>query len=264
MKKYLLLFVSVIISVSANAEDSLLREDINKLKEDLVVVQRQLYRDKTDTTAPQESVSNIQVKLGEYDQFIRDINGKVENIEFRLGQLEKKIETFDKDIELRFEQFKRSIDSVDAKNTKEVKQTPTKPTNKPKVTSNLSAKDLYESALKDLRDSKNKDAENKFLEFLSAYPTDQLAGNAQYWLGEVYYKQQNFAKAAVAFRDGYSKYPEGSKGADCLLKLGLSMKALGKKDDACTALVNLPTVFAKANSDITARAKKEAEALGCK
>ena len=163
MKKYLLLFVSVIISVSANAEDSLLREDINKLKEDLVVVQRQLYRDKTDTTAPQESVSNIQVKLGEYDQFIRDINGKVENIEFRLSQLEKKIETFDKDIELRFEQFKRSIDSVDAKNTKEVKQTPT---NKPKVTSNLSAKDLYESALKDLKDSKNKDAENKFLEFL--------------------------------------------------------------------------------------------------
>ena len=261
MKKYLLLFVSVIISVSANAEDSLLREDINKLKEDLVVVQRQLYRDKTDTTAPQESVSNIQVKLGEYDQFIRDINGKVENIEFRLGQLEKKIETFDKDIELRFEQFKRSIDSVDVKNTKEVKQTPT---NKPKATSNLSAKDLYESALKDLRDSKNKDAENKFLEFLSAYPTDQLAGNAQYWLGEVYYKQQDFKKAAVAFKEGYSKFPNGAKGPDCLLKLGLTMKALNKREDACTAFVNLPIVFDKVSDDISSRAKKEAEALGCK
>ena len=261
MKKYLLLFVSVIISVSANAEDSLLREDINKLKEDLVVVQRQLYRDKTDTTAPQESVSNIQVKLGEYDQFIRDINGKVENIEFRLSQLEKKIETFDKDIELRFEQFKRSIDSVDAKNTKEVKQTPT---NKPKVTSNLSAKDLYESALKDLKDSKNKDAENKFLEFLSAYPTDQLAGNAQYWLGEVYYKQQDFKKAAVAFKEGYSKFPNGAKGPDCLLKLGLTMKALNKREDACTAFVNLPIVFDKVSDDISSRAKKEAEALGCK
>ncbi len=261
MKKYLLLFVSVIISVSANAEDSLLREDINKLKEDLVVVQRQLYRDKTDTTAPQESVSNIQVKLGEYDQFIRDINGKVENIEFRLSQLEKKIETFDKDIELRFEQFKRSIDSVDAKNTKEVKQTPT---NKPKVTSNLSAKDLYESALKDLKDSKNKDAENKFLKFLSAYPTDQLAGNAQYWLGEVYYKQQDFKKAAVAFKEGYSKFPNGAKGPDCLLKLGLTMKALNKREDACTAFVNLPIVFDKVSDDISSRAKKEAEALGCK
>lgn len=264
MKKYLLLFVGVIISVSANAEDSLLREDINKLKEDLVVVQRQLYRDKADTTAPQESVSNIQVKLGEYDQFIRDINGKVENIEFRLSQLEKKIETFDKDIELRFEQFKRSVGNVDTKNAKEVKQTPTKPTNKPKVTSNLSAKDLYESALKDLKVGKNKDAENKFLEFLGAYPTDQLAGNAQYWLGEVYYKQQDFKKAAVAFKEGYSKFPNGAKGPDCLLKLGLTMKALNKKEDACTAFVNLPVVFDKVSDDISSRAKKEAEALGCK
>ena len=44
-------------------------DNIHKtLKEDLVVVQRQLYRDKADSTAPQESVSNIQVRLGEYDQ----------------------------------------------------------------------------------------------------------------------------------------------------------------------------------------------------
>ena len=42
------------------------------------------------------------------------------------------------------------------------------------------------------------------------------------------------------------------------------MKALGKKEDACTAFVNLPVVFSKANADISARAKKEAEALGCK
>ena len=61
-----------------------------------------------------------------------------------------------------------------------------------------------------------------------------------------------------------SKYPQGAKGADCLLKLGLSMKALGKKEEACTAFVNLPTVFDKVNADIAARAKKEAEALDCK
>jgi hypothetical protein len=42
------------------------------------------------------------------------------------------------------------------------------------------------------------------------------------------------------------------------------MKALGKKEEACTAFVNLPTVFDKVNADIAARAKKEAEALDCK
>ena len=99
---------------------------------------------------------------------------------------------------------------------------------------------------------------------MGAYPTDQLAGNAQYWLGEVYYKQQDLKKAAVAFKEGYSKFPNGAKGPDCLLKLGLTMKALNKKEDACTAFVNLPIVFDKVSDDISSRAKKEAEALGCK
>ena len=245
---------------SVKAEDYMLREDVNKLKEDMIIVQRQLYREKNDNIAPVESTSNVQMRLGEYDQLIRDMNGKVENIEYRLGLLEKKIETFDKDIELRLEQFKRqsqNADYVEANKT-------TPQAVKEKAPSGISAKELYEQALKDLRDNKNNDAERKFNQFLNTYPGDALAGNAQYWLGEVYYKKQEFDKAAVAFRDGYSKYPEGTKGADCLLKLGLSMKALGKKDDACTALVNLPTVFGKANSEIISRAKKEAEALGCK
>ena len=115
-----------------------------------------------------------------------------------------------------------------------------------------------------MKNEKNASAEEKFTQILTSFPNDALAGNAQYWLGEVYYKQQDFKKAAVAFKDGYSKYPNGAKGPDCLLKLGLSMKALDKKEEACTAFVNLPKVFDKVNNDIATRAKKEAEALACK
>ena len=259
--KFLWLGLLVLPTLSAKADDLLLREDVDKLKDDMIMVQRQLYREKNDTTAPQESVSNIQVRLGEYDQLIRDMNGKVENIEYRLSVLEKKIETFDKDIELRFEQMKKHTASESSVSTPP-KNTPT--TKVPPLSNGANAKTLYEEALKNLKENKDAEAETKFAQILANFPTDALAGNAQYWLGEVYYKQQNFAKAAVAFKDGYSKFPEGTKGPDCLLKLGLSMKALGKKEDACTAFVNLPVVFNKANSDISNRAKKEAEALGCK
>ena len=116
----------------------------------------------------------------------------------------------------------------------------------------------------DLKNEKNSSAEEKFSQILASFPNDSLAGNAQYWLGEVYYKQQDFKKAAVAFKDGYSKYPNGTKGPDCLLKLGLSKKALDKKDEACTAFVNLPKVFTNVSNEISNRAKKEAEALACK
>lgn len=262
MKKYLLgLCVSILLPMTtARAEDSYLRDEINQIKDDIVVIQRQLYRDKNDTTAPQESVSNFQIRLGEYDQMIRDMNGKVENIEYRLNTLEKKLETVEKDIDLRFTQMSRQQGTTATKvSTPSVAQV-----SAAKTATTASSQALYESGLTELKNNNLTQAETKFSQFLTTYPNDTLAGNAQYWLGEVYYKQQNFTKAAIAFKDGYSKYPEGTKGPDCLLKLGLSMKALGKNTEACTAFTNLPSAFKTVSADISSRAKKEAEALACK
>ena len=265
MKKLSLLCFGILFASPAMAawdDAPSMQDQINQIKDDIVVIQRQLYREKNDTTAPQESVSNVQVRLGEYDQLIRDINGKVENIEYRLNTLEKKVEMFDKDIELRFSQMKRQGGANVTPNASK-----TKPANnntaKLKAPDGVAPKDLYEQALNDLKSDKLDDSEKKFTQFLNSYPKDTLAGNAQYWLGEVYYKKQDFAKSAVAFKDGYSKYPEGTKGPDCLLKLGLSMKALGKKEEACTAFVNIPTIFGKVNPEIAKRAEGEAKALSC-
>ncbi|MBR2274008.1 MAG: tol-pal system protein YbgF [Alphaproteobacteria bacterium] len=270
MKRFYLYCLGLLIATPSYAaweDTSSLQAEVNRIKDDIVVIQRQLYRDKNDRTAPAESVSNVQVRMGEYDQLIRDMNGKVENIEYRLNTLEKKMEMIDKDIELRFNQIKRQGDSAapasSSTNAAALKSTAV-PSVLPKAPAGVSSKDLYEQALTDLKNNKLSDAELKFSQFLGSYPKDALAGNAQYWLGEVYYKQQNFAKAAVAFKNGYSKYPEGTKGPDCLLKLGLSMKGLGKKTEACTAFINIPTIFGKVSPDIAKRAEDEAKALSCK
>ena len=261
MKKIQLLCVGLLLSnISFAYADAIdLENDIAKIKEDIIVIQRKLYRERSDTTAPQETVSSVQMRMGEYDQMIRDMNGKVENIEYRLMNLEKKLETFDKDIDLRFEQFKRQTTE---EQTEPKKKTSKKNNSKLKNVKN--AKDLYELALKDLKNNKLVKAKDELSEFIEKYKDNPLAANAQYWLGEVYYKQQNFTQAAVAFRDGYKKYPEGAKGPDCLLKLGLSMKAMNKTNEACTAFVNIPKIFGKADPTITERAKSEAEALKCK
>lgn len=258
------LFLGILFAVPAfavKADDAYLRDEINQIKDDIVVLQRQMYREKAEAEAPKESVSDFHVRFGEYDQMIREMNGKVEGIEYRLNTLEKKMEMIDKDIELRFSQLKKHADISPAPKPSNNNKNTNKAVKAPK---GIKPAELYEKALTDLKADKLTDAETKFSQFLNSYPKDALAGNAQYWLGEVYYKQQNFAKAAVAFKEGYSKYPEGTKGPDCLLKLGLSMKALGKKEEACTAFINLPTIFGKVNPDISGRAEKEAEALACK
>lgn len=265
MKKSYLFGLGLVLAVNsafAQADVSYLQEQVNQLKEDMTVVQRQLYRDKNDTTAPQESVSNVQMRLGEYDQLIRDMNGKVESIEYRLNTLEKKMEVIEKDIDLRFSQMSKKVGTTSSA-AKPQTNNKAKTMSAAELKTDVEPKKLYEQALSDLKENKLDDAELKFSQFLSTYPKDALAENAQYWLGEVYYKKQDFAKSAVAFKEGYSKYPEGTKGPDCLLKLGLSMKALGKKEEACTAFVNLPTIFGRVNPEIASRAKDEAKKLSC-
>lgn len=269
MKRIYLLSLGVLLSASlgAKADDASLRDELAQIKDDITVIQRQLYRERSDLSnnQPTSGASTAQVRLGEYGEMIREMNGKVENIEYRLNTLEKKLDGFNKDIELRFEQFKRQISTATpAPQAKKNSAPAAKNTAINKAPTGTKPQELYEKALRNLKDNQLTKAETEFSQFLNSFPKDVLAGNAQYWLGEVYYKQQNFAKAAVAFKEGYSKYPEGTKGPDCLLKLGLSMKALNKKEDACTAFVNLPTIFGKVNPDIAARAVKEAEALGCK
>ena len=99
---------------------------------------------------------------------------------------------------------------------------------------------------------------------LTKFPDHKLAANAQYWLGESYYGKKDYAKAAVAFAKGYEKYKDSNKGADNILKLGMSMQMLGKTEEACTAFVNLPKEFPKAPDNLKNKAAQLASELKCK
>lgn len=122
---------------------------------------------------------------------------------------------------------------------------------------------IYNEAYSLLRQGKYGDAEKKLKAMLKQFPNSNLAGNAQYWLGETYYARKQFEQAAVAFADGYKKYSTSTKGPDNLLKLGLSMKALGKTADACVAFKAMTATFPDAPNAIKQRAKSEVASSKC-
>ena len=126
-----------------------------------------------------------------------------------------------------------------------------------------SPKEQYDYAFNILRQADYARAEKALRLFLDANATDDLAGNAQYWLGETYYVRGDFEQAAVEFLSGYQTYPSSSKGPDNLLKLGLSMARLGQTDGACTALTRLATEYPSANDTIQRRAQTERARLKC-
>lgn len=124
------------------------------------------------------------------------------------------------------------------------------------------ATSLYESAFADIRDSKFESAEKKFKQFMSQYPQHKLASNAQYWLSETHYVRGDFPGAARMFAQGYQDYPDGPKAADSLLKLGLSLAKLGKKEDACLSFQQLKKQFPN-DTTVGTRATQQIKALAC-
>ncbi len=106
-------------------------------------------------------------------------------------------------------------------------------------------------------------AEAALTDFLKLYPGSSLAGNAQYWLGETHYARKNYRDAAVAFLEGFEKHGDGNKGADSLLKLSLSLAALGQRDAACSSLAAFATRYNSAPAPLKQRADKERRKLRC-
>jgi tol-pal system protein YbgF len=80
----------------------------------------------------------------------------------------------------------------------------------------------YTRAFDALKSTDYAGAITRFRDFLRSYPQSQLAGNAQYWLGEAYYVTHDYDNAAAAFRAVGEQYPQSPKVGDALVKLGLT------------------------------------------
>lgn len=282
MKKFLKVALAggvVCLSANVSAQDlSAMQQEIDTLKEEVLILNRKVYRDKTDS--PVSLSSNVS-SFGEYDEIIRNLNGKIDEFEYRLKQMDERINTLNADVNTRFNMLEGKPIAAGTGVVSEAKKYgPAVANGAPKSivgdavvanqlkdlndTTKESVDSLYKKGLEALKIGDTGAAEQDFLLILENYPTDKLAGNAQYWLGETYYKDGNYTKAAVAFGKGYEKYKDGNKGADSLYKLGLSMSQLGKKNEACAAFKALPTEFAKAEAELKNKAKTQASKLGCK
>lgn len=124
-------------------------------------------------------------------------------------------------------------------------------------------KKLYQRGLKDLQAGNYGGAQVDFAQMLEKFPSHALAGNAQYWLGETFYVRRQYKQAAQAFLAGYTTYAESTKAPDSLLKLGMTLTALGEKKTGCDAFAELGAKFPDAPNAVAKRAQIERKRAGC-
>ena len=125
------------------------------------------------------------------------------------------------------------------------------------------ADQMYNDAFKLLQDGDYAGAERGFKAFVQRHPQHVLAGNAEYWLGETYYARRDYQSAATTFAEGYKVYKTSPKGPDNLLKLGVTLSAMGRKPDACAIFARFNQDYPKATDLQKRRVDQERQRNGC-
>ena len=187
------------------------------------------------------AVQNLQKSLGAQTN---DAAGKVDQIS---GQVQALHDSVD-ELKARLNQISQKLDQMNA--TKE-----NIGTNVPGNTANQAPppQTLYDNALRDYNANKNDLAMQEFQDFLKYYPNEDLAGNAQFYVAEIEYRQGNFTQAINDYNRVLDQYPGGNKSAAAQLKKGFALAELGQKDQAVKELNSLIARYPKAPEAAQAR-----------
>jgi tol-pal system protein YbgF len=93
----------------------------------------------------------------------------------------------------------------------------------------ISADTLYQNGLRDFTGGNYDLSKQEFSDYLKNFPTNPLAGNAQFYLGEIAYAQENYSDAVTQYDMVLYSYPKSYKLAAALLKKGQAEIKLGQK-----------------------------------
>lgn len=194
-------------------------------------------------SAQSGSAVYIDDKLNQLQQSLTVLTGQIEQLQYQNQQLQQQMEKMRTDYDFRIDQLEKG-GRGGARPSGPVAAGPAPSGPAPQAAAGpaLNGDQLYHDAFKLLQDGDYAGAEQGFKTFVQRNPKHVLAGNAQYWLGETYYARRDYQSALAAFAEGYKVYKTSPKGPDNLLKLGITLAALGRKPDACA-------VFSRFNQD---------------
>jgi tol-pal system protein YbgF len=107
-------------------------------------------------------------------------------------------------------------------------------------------------------------AASALADFAKANPAHPRASNAQYWAGRSVMAEGRYPEAAKLFLAGYQNFPKGQRAAESLLWLGKALTEMKQPKAACQALDQLRTAYPeRLTGALLAEATKARAAASC-
>ncbi len=199
-----------------------LQEEIQALTGSLEEIEHQLNR---HLESFEESNNSKEEKLGLVDENVASNTGRIIRMEKYLG-LESSLRK------------ESGNEAVKGKSRKE-----------------LSEDKLYTTAKKAFDKGDLDTSRQSFRALLKKYPKSKNADNAQFWIGETYFREKWYEKAILEYQEVVDKYPKGNKVPAALLKQGMAFHKIGETANALRWFNELIEKFPKSNEANIARKK---------
>ncbi len=124
----------------------------------------------------------------------------------------------------------------------------------------LSSETLYSNAYRDYLGGNYDIALQEFSDFVKYFNETQFAPNSQFYIGNIYYKKQDYPNALAAFDAVLEHYTDNPKTAGAHFWKGKTLLAMGKRDAAAKEFREIVSKYP--TSDVAPQAKTELRNLG--
>jgi tol-pal system protein YbgF len=231
--------------IKSDQEQKRIRENVEKFGEN--------WQSKDQNFAGQ--YAGIRAELKKLEGDIQTLNGKIEELEFAIGRIKASRGEVQEPLNRLKEEYQKTADRIAAIEqyfglssvpkkviTPDAKEP--EPMNEDKIGSD---KELYEQAKRNFDKGDFESARKGFQKFVKLYPKSENADNAQFWIGETYFREAWYEKAILEYEEVKKKYASGNKVPSALLKQGMSFQQLKEKANARLILEELIKKFPKSS-----------------
>jgi len=225
--------------------------------------------------ALRHQAASLRAKMDALDEEMRTLAGRIEAIEFNLNRQtqvdaesvkvkEDQIDRLAKTAKSNDDRIYRIEQYLNFEPSNQIPPTE-KPVEKPtakiapeptgQVKQELPEDEIYRKAKQAFDQGDSDAARIKFQELIQRFPASERADNAQFWIGEIYYREKWYEKAILEYQKVIEKYPKGNKVPASLLKQGFAFSNLGDKSNSRLILEELIKKYPQSNEAKIAKDK---------
>ncbi len=191
--------------------------------------------------------AELHVAIYQLREEMQNLCGRVEELEYLLTKATNRFEDSDMGSDKSLDIIKKRIVRIERYLNFEISDFDLKTGPVGQTEKEFSENELYVLAKQAFDKGDFEVARKGFKKLIKKYPKSGHADNAQFWIGEIYYREKWYEKAILEYQKVIEKYPKGNKMQASLLKQGLAFYNLGDKANARLILKELIKKYPQSN-----------------